>query len=105
MSQTTLARELGIAAQQIQKYETGKNRIVASRLYDIAAVLDVSISVLMTTDPIIPAQQPALQEDNLVQFIASTEGRGLNDAFRKIACDRTRRLIVALADAIAKQNQ
>jgi transcriptional regulator with XRE-family HTH domain len=41
LSQTALADGLGIAFQQIQKYETGFNRIAASRLYACAQLLDV----------------------------------------------------------------
>jgi transcriptional regulator with XRE-family HTH domain len=35
---------VGIKFQQIQKYETGMNRVSASRLWDIANVLDVPVS-------------------------------------------------------------
>jgi transcriptional regulator with XRE-family HTH domain len=43
MNQETLARELGLTFQQVQKYEGGTNRISASRLSQIADVLGVSI--------------------------------------------------------------
>ncbi len=41
LSQTALADGLGIAFQQVQKYETGFNRIAAGRLYACAQLLDV----------------------------------------------------------------
>ncbi len=44
MTQQQLADKVGIKFQQIQKYETGMNRISASRLWDIADALSVSIS-------------------------------------------------------------
>ncbi len=44
MTQQQLGEIVGIKFQQIQKYETGMNRVSASRLWDIAAALDVSIS-------------------------------------------------------------
>ncbi|GAA6192016.1 transcriptional regulator [Phaeobacter gallaeciensis] len=44
MTQQQLAEQVGIKFQQIQKYETGANRISASRLWDIADALDVSVS-------------------------------------------------------------
>jgi transcriptional regulator with XRE-family HTH domain len=44
ISQLDLAEALGISFQQVQKYENGKNRISASRLFEIAAALDISIS-------------------------------------------------------------
>lgn len=44
MTQQQLAEKVGIKFQQIQKYETGMNRVSASRLWDIADVLGVSVS-------------------------------------------------------------
>ncbi len=44
MTQQQLADKVGIKFQQIQKYETGMNRVSASRLWDIADALGVSIS-------------------------------------------------------------
>ncbi len=44
MTQQQLAEKVGIKFQQIQKYETGANRVSASRLWDIASSLEVQIS-------------------------------------------------------------
>ena len=44
MTQQQLAAEVGIKFQQIQKYETGANRVSASRLWDIAGTLQVEVS-------------------------------------------------------------
>jgi len=44
MTQQQLAEKVGIKFQQIQKYETGANRVSASRLWDIADALDVQVS-------------------------------------------------------------
>ncbi|MEO0914658.1 MAG: helix-turn-helix transcriptional regulator [Pseudomonadota bacterium] len=44
MTQQQLGEAVGIKFQQIQKYETGMNRVSASRLWDIGQVLDVRIS-------------------------------------------------------------
>jgi transcriptional regulator with XRE-family HTH domain len=44
MTQQQLGEIVGIKFQQIQKYETGMNRISASRLWDIANALEVNIS-------------------------------------------------------------
>ena len=43
-TQQQLAEAVGIKFQQIQKYETGMNRVSASRLWDIANVLGVTVS-------------------------------------------------------------
>ena len=39
MRQEELARKLGLTFQQVQKYESGGNRVSASRLWEIAAIL------------------------------------------------------------------
>lgn len=44
MTQQQLAQAVGIRFQQIQKYESGANRISASRLWDLARALDMPIS-------------------------------------------------------------
>ena len=44
MTQQQLAEKVGIKFQQIQKYETGANRVSASRLWDISEALDVPVS-------------------------------------------------------------
>lgn len=44
MTQQQLAERVGIKFQQIQKYETGMNRISASRLWDISDALEVPVS-------------------------------------------------------------
>lgn len=43
MTQQKLAELVGIKFQQIQKYETGANRVSASRLWDIAESLGVPV--------------------------------------------------------------
>lgn len=44
ISQEQLAGDIGVTFQQVQKYESGHNRVSASRLYDISRVLDCPIS-------------------------------------------------------------
>ena len=44
MTQQKLGDTVGIKFQQIQKYETGTNRISASRMWDIAAAMEVPVS-------------------------------------------------------------
>ena len=44
MSQTDLAKAVGVTFQQVQKYEQGKNRVGGSRLDGIARALQVPVS-------------------------------------------------------------
>lgn len=44
LSQENIAESLGLTFQQVQKYERGSNRISASRLYQLAQLLDVAVN-------------------------------------------------------------
>lgn len=59
MSQTELADRIGVRFQQVQKYENGSNRVAASRLWQIADALNVSITTLfkdVASRPATPAE-------------------------------------------------
>ena len=43
LTQQTLAEEVGIRFQQIQKYECGANRVSAARLFELSEALSVPI--------------------------------------------------------------
>lgn len=65
LSQEKLGEALGLTFQQIQKYERGANRVGASRLYDLAQVLDVPIGFFFDdmhepqdTRPVAPSSAP-----------------------------------------------
>ena len=49
VTQKRLARHARISFQQIQKYESGSNRISVSRLFELSSALDVKASDLMIT--------------------------------------------------------
>ena len=44
ISQEGLAEELALPFQQVQKYERGANRVSASKLYQLAGVLEVGVA-------------------------------------------------------------
>jgi transcriptional regulator with XRE-family HTH domain len=44
MTQTSLARAVGVSYQQVQKYETAKDRVSASMFYRFAKALEMPIS-------------------------------------------------------------
>lgn len=43
ITQERLAARLGITFQQVQKYELAKNRVSASRLFEIAAIIGAPV--------------------------------------------------------------
>ena len=50
MSQSELAEQLGVAFQQVQKYETGANRISCSKLTEMAEALDCPITFFFSDE-------------------------------------------------------
>ena len=51
MNQGKLAEALGLAFQQVQKYERGANRISSSKLYHLSQILDVPVSFFFDDMP------------------------------------------------------
>ena len=101
MSQTALGNKLGITFQQIQKYEKGVNRIGASRLHQIAAILQVSPQYFFE-DPLatVPAHEHGATS-LFDEFCASRDGLALMQAFVKIADKATRQKIVRLVESLS----
>ena len=60
MNQTKLGDALGLSYQQVQKYESGANRMGASRLFDLSRVLDVPVEHFFEEMPAeVAARSPA----------------------------------------------
>ncbi len=51
MSQQKLGEAIGLTFQQVQRYEHGVVRIGASRLFDLARILDVPVSFFFDDMP------------------------------------------------------
>ena len=108
MSQEKLGDSLGITFQQIQKYEKGTNRVGASRLQNISAILNVPVAFFFEDAPGDPSTgQPGLSEASnsnyVVDFLSSSEGLQLNRAFVKIQDSKVRRKIVDLVKALGSE--
>ncbi len=109
ISQQDLAERLDLTFQQIQKYEKGANRIGASRLYEIAAVLNVDVDFFFEGLEDVP-EDPSHQEDLIAAFKAASPRFGtrefvdLNRAFQRISNPKLRSSLLHLFDAIAEQS-
>lgn len=62
LSQQELANSLEIAIQQLQKYESGRNRISASQLYEISQLLRVPIDWFFSDAPSSSKRRPTEPE-------------------------------------------
>jgi len=110
MSQEKLGESLGITFQQIQKYEKGTNRVGASRLQAIAAILGVPVAFFFEDAPgHDQARTDGFAEDSstsyIVDFLNSAEGLQLNRAFVKISDARVRRKLVDLVKSLAADDE
>lgn len=109
MSQEKLGESLGITFQQVQKYEKGTNRVGASRLQNIASILNVPVSFFFedAPDDNAPSSASGLEENSstyVVSFLSSSEGLQLNRAFVKIADPKVRRRIIDLVKSLADED-
>ena len=51
LTQEALGRKLGVSFQQVQKYESGTNRVSAARLFDICKALKTPLASMFERDP------------------------------------------------------
>jgi transcriptional regulator with XRE-family HTH domain len=103
MSQSTLGDALGLTFQQVQKYENGANRIGASRLHQLAHILQVPVPFFFEDVPKAPGQAGSLAAPSpsyISEFVASKDGLALVAAFVRIKDANLRRRIVQLVEAI-----
>ena len=91
MTQQQLAQQVGIKFQQIQKYETGANRISASRLWDIAEALDVPVSFFF--EGLEETQKPASEKKSVpADLMGDKEALDLVRSYYAIPENQRRRL-------------
>jgi transcriptional regulator with XRE-family HTH domain len=110
MSQEKLGDALGLTFQQVQKYEKGANRIGASRLQQIAHILQVPVSFFFEGAP----NAPGMQSDGMAEapspayvsdFLATSDGLALTKAFMRIKDSKLRRRIVDLVEQIVADSE
>lgn len=99
LSQTALARSLGVSFQQLQKYESGINRISASRLHQIATVTGAAVADFFPDDQSRSEGGDWLGE--LRDLTATAEGRTIARTFPRIADQGTRQAVARVIEALA----
>ena len=110
MTQQKLGDALGLTFQQIQKYEKGANRIGASRLQQIAQILQVSESFFFDGGPNAstkPSKELAggPSPNYIADFLASPDGFSLCKAFMNIDDAKLRRMIVNLVEKLNERSK
>lgn len=106
MSQESLADDLGLTFQQVQKYERGANRISASKLYDIARSLQAPVSYFFDglADPMtaMTGVSESGPDQDIHAFMMTPEGVELARLFPTITRPRVRRKVLDLVRALAE---
>ncbi len=98
MSQSDLAGKIGVAFQQVQKYEKGINRVGASRLSRIAAVLGISIGELFES-----SEDKSAGSKSPFRLLAERDALRVLKAFSRTSDPRVRRAIAQLVESVADQ--
>lgn len=101
LSQSALAQQLGISFQQVQKYETGQNRISASRLHRAATVLGTSVETFFP--PVETARGASDEGWETLRFLTATaDGRSVASGFPLIEDRDVRRAVARIVRALAR---
>lgn len=108
MSQEKLGDALSLTFQQVQKYEGGKNRVGASRLFEISQILDVPIEFFfedMSQETSTARSAGGTAPIAGVEFdrdpLAKSETLELVRAYYRIFDSRVRKKVFELTKAVA----
>ena len=107
MSQTDLGGALGVTFQQVQKYESGKNRIGASRLYQLSMTFGVPLSYFFDYMPPLEETDASdlrggVQEPSTPDSMDKRETLELVRAYYRIRDSKVRDALRHIANAMAK---
>jgi transcriptional regulator with XRE-family HTH domain len=100
LSQEALAKKLGIAFQQVQKYEKGTNRVAVSRLAEIARILN-RFPAWFFEDKANGGGAP--ETDLITRMIATRAGADLAAAFMAIENVDVQAIVVRIAQLLARE--
>ncbi len=97
----SVAKAIGVTFQQIQKYERGSNRIVASWLFDLANTLDVPLEYFFAEaqDEIPPGREDDEAADESAP--SPKETRNLINAYYEIADPALRKKLIELVRSVS----
>jgi len=101
LSQAELGSVLDVTFQQVQKYETGANRISAGRLQQVADVLEVPVTYFYGETGGNGAQ--ASPPDSDFELLQSAHAIRLVRAYSRISDRGIRLKLLKLAECIAQQ--
>lgn len=101
MSQEKLGEGLGVTFQQVQKYEKGTNRVGASRLNDIANILQRPVAWFFEDVPASPESAP----DEISALLQSAEGIKLIRSYSQLKSPAYRDAVQAVITTLIKEER
>jgi len=96
LTQEQLGEALGISYQQIQKYETGANRVSAGRLFKVSQILEVGVSTLYDGLGEVADEGINGASRHVIELVR---------AFSKISDDKVRASVMSLVRSLADRNE
>ena len=104
LSQTALGTVIGVSFKQVQKYESGVNRIGAGRLYEIAVALRTDVATFFDDAPASSLSPTARQiSDEIVALGIDRECERLIDAYYSIPDPTLRQSFLGLLRTLSEE--
>ncbi|BBF82654.1 transcriptional regulator, Cro/CI family (plasmid) [Asticcacaulis excentricus] len=100
-----MASALGITFQQVQKYESGHNRISASRLHAAACFLKVPVSDFFEGQDDIAPEGLSESEARIWAFTRTSEGQRLSRYFSQLSTPMRRSVVSVVKALLAEQKE
>ncbi len=101
LTQSDLAEKVELTFQQIQKYEKGENRVSASKLFQIAQVLNTEVSFFFAgfneaEEQAANTEQVSLDDKQSLQLVQS---------FKSIKNPKLKKRIMMLIDSVVDEDE
>jgi transcriptional regulator with XRE-family HTH domain len=96
MSRAYVAQQLGVSVQQLQKYETGQNRISAEFIFHLSSLLEIDLQTLFPHPEV-----KATADDSSDQAISGSKNSKLLNAYRRINDPKIRGEILSLVKSLS----
>ncbi|WP_022696778.1 helix-turn-helix domain-containing protein [Euryhalocaulis caribicus] len=102
LSQSELGDRLNVSFQQVQKYESGANRVAAQRLYEIAQVVGKPITYFYPADNAADADEADAPLESFKNLQARTVSKMLHNLDE--CDDRVRDQIIAMISNLRRED-
>ena len=96
LTQEALGEKLGVTFQQIQKYEKGGNRVGSGRLYRIAEILEVPVTVFFEGEDKVKTPRTSSPFD----YLSDPLTLRMAQEFSKLGDRKTRRAVLAVLETL-----